>query len=510
MSAAKKKGPPSKVCRIFEWVRARDPLFASAIEQLCMVGALSPDHRTPGITFLYPADDAHRREIVEKADDDGDAAVAMINALVIPDYLPTSSDFQKNPVGSLNGTLYEVEKASGDTVALKGGVALARARDFALLQKDAEKKLAVWVVTAGRPPLAGGAFTRRFKAKGGAAAAVGGGARGGAASARRAFARAVEAEFAECLRRDGCVARDPFLAKVASLLNFLKEHHPETLQAVAPFIDWNPVISFYILLEPYKSAGEFLLPEALLFGDASGWNGVDNFADAKAQYEAFFGAPGADHAAVAGEADRVRQQLMGINNKLGLPKAVKAAYGQLEAANSIGGLAGVLPAAAAAHLRACPGKKLWQDELRFVAQPLVQEAYAAARASPSRFQPEDWAEVVQLFSAGRPGDNYQAEAGMTELVEAKGNVAPTADFSMLQKFVNSTDFLYTPAPQGMIGGYMGAADDPTDAEPYNRNYEAHRSLGRTRTHNEHGVSRQALAELRLYAAKHGSLDGLLR
>ena len=114
--------------------------------------------------------------------------------------------------------------------------------------------------------------------------------------------------------------------------------------------------------------------------------------------------------------------------------------------------------------------------------------------------------VVRMFRFERPGNDYAKEAGMIELVAMKGNVAPTADFYMLKKFANSTDLLYTPAPEGMIGGYMGSADDPTDMAVYNRNYEAHRSMSRSRTRRSHGVSPQALTELRMYAAKHGDLS----
>ena len=93
-AASKKRDHLTKVCRIFQWIEGKDERFASAIRNLCMEGALSPGHSSPGLTFLYPEDAAYRAEICDKAySDDADSAVTMIKALIIPDAsttLPTS------------------------------------------------------------------------------------------------------------------------------------------------------------------------------------------------------------------------------------------------------------------------------------------------------------------------------------------------------------------------------------------------------------------------------------
>lgn len=513
--ASKKKNHLTKVCRIFQWIEGQDDSLAGAIHDLCMEGALAPGHA--GVTFLYPKDKAYREEIISKAyTDDADDAVKMIQSLIVPEGLLNASDFQRRPVGSYSGVLYEVEEASGDTVKLKGGVVLKKADDFHLLRhKEESGRLAVWNITAGRLPLTGAEYQRprRGRTEGGARHARMGG--NGPLSKRATFAATVEEEFDNCMKADGCMAKDPYLAKSVSLLDFLREKHPDIFQTVLPLIDWNPIITFYLLIEPYKTAGEHIIPDGILFGDG-GWNGAETFTDAVSEYKKIFESLRSadsqayvfrDHASVVQAVDLIRQQVMSINDKMSLVRLIKDHYNKLASNNSIGGLTPIYPDNTLALLR--NGKKLWQDEFRFIVCCLTKQLYANARATPSKYSTQEWASLVRTLRNDYPGNNYEAEETMVKKLEMKSNVSPTEDFLMLQKFGNSTDFLYTPAPEGMVGGYMGAEDDPTDMAVYNRNYDAMRAMSRTRTRRHVGVSPQALTELRMYAAKNGgSLAGL--
>jgi hypothetical protein len=223
------------------------------------------------------------------------------------------------------------------------------------------------------------------------------------------------------------------------------------------------------------------------------------FSDAVSEYKQFFGENFKDHATQVQAVDLVRQRIAGVTDKMSLPRLVSQAYASPPD--------GLIPAATQALLS--NGKKFWQDEFRFVVCGKTKALYAAARSSPSSYSVDAWAALVRTFRFERPGNDYAKEAGMLSMVTMKTNVAPTADFYELMKFVNSTDFLYTPAPEGMIGGYMGDVEDPTDMAVYNRNYDAMRTMGRTRTRRNTGVSPLAMSELRMYAAKNGgSLAGL--
>lgn len=512
--ASKKKAALHKVCRIFQWIESQDDRLAGVIRDLCMEGALTPGFGSAGVTFLYPKDKAYRDEIVNKAEgDDPDGAVKIIESLIIPDSLQNASDFQRRPVGSHSGVLYDVEEASGDTVKLKGGVTIKKADDFHLLQhkEAAGRMLAVWNVTAGKLPLAGASYQRPRRGKGGDGADGGSRRyiRGGANGQRAALAAQTEAEFDSCMRQDGCKTKDPFLAKSVSLLAFLKAKHPDILASVLPVIDYSPVVTFYLLLEPYKTSGAFMIPDGILFSAADGWNGADIYQDAVGEFKAFFDMAGqtdaakvfSDHAGVVQASDLLRQQtIIPASNKMALVKAVRDAYDKLEKANSIGGLSPIFPASTLALLGG--GKKYWQDEFRFIISEVTKVLYANARASTNMYNPADWQACLSTIRNQLPGNDYVKEPKLLDMVEMKSNVAPTADFYELRKFANSTDFLYVPSPGGMVGGYMGSADDPTDDAIYNRNYEARRSLERGRTRRQ-GISPQALTELRMYAMVHG-------
>jgi hypothetical protein len=508
--ASKKKNHPTKVCRIWQWIEGHDEQFAGLIRNLCMEGALAPGFA--GVTFLYPEDKAYRDSII---DADGDEAVKMVQSLIIPEGLLIASDFQSHPIGSYSGVLYAVEETSKDTVKLQGGIMLKKADDFHLLQYKEGDRLAVWNITAGRLPLTGAEYQRPRKGRteGGARHAK----RGGEShlSKRATFAATIEKEFDDCMKADGCMAKDPYLAKSVSLLDFLREKHPDIFQTVLPLIDWNPIITFYLLIEPYRTIGDYIIPDGILFGDG-GWNGAETFTDAVSEYKKIFeclrssDSPAyvfKDHASVVHAVDLIRQRVAAISDKMSLVRLVKEHYNNLTNNNSIGGLSPIYPDSTLALLRG--GKKLWQDEFRFIVCCSTKQLYANARATPSKYTTDDWASLVRSFRNDYPGNNYEAEETMVKKLEMKSNVSPTEDFLMLQKFGNSTDFLYTPAPEGMVGGYMGSEDDPTDMAVYNRNYDAMRAMSRTRTRRHVGVSPQALTELRMYAAKNGgSLAGL--
>lgn len=511
---SKKKAQSAKYCRIFQWIEAQDPAFAAAIDRLCLQGSLSPGGRGAGITFLYPEDKAFRDEITEKAYSyDADEAEKIVCSLIIPDALLAGGDFNRRAVGSKLGVKYGVESADASKVKLTGGVELVPAKDFQTLAKR-EGTMAIWLITKGRPALSGEAY----RAPAASAAKTGGRAvRGGngGLSDRAQLAATTECEFDRCMKLDRCRAHHPFLARVVSLLNFLRMAAPDTYAAVLPVLDYDPVVTFYLILEPYKTAGEPLIPTALLFGPAgAAWNGAEAYADAVEEYKAVFrsmadqtqaGAAGVpyvfrDRAAVAAQVDAVRQSL-GAQTPRQIPQLVQAAYATLASQNSIQGLGPILPDAALQHLGAKGAKKLWQDEFRFT----VHEALQTMRQMPV-YSSDTFASIVRDVRLAWPGDRYEAEIRLANVADLSANVAPRAELILLLKFVNSTDFLYTPVAPEVVGGAWGDPNDPTSEEVYNRNAAALANLGRVQGMTRaSGISPQALMELQIYARSHGQL-----
>ncbi len=515
--ASKKKTTMVKQCRIFQWIEEHDPELAGAIRDLCLEGALSPGGRSAGVTFLYPKDKAYREEIVSKTySQEADDAVKLVESLIVPVPLISGADFNRGPIGSRLGVAYAVESAEGARVKLAGGVELAVAEDFHPLARRAGD-IAVWVITKGRLPLAGEAFKAARPGRGakGGFARHGGGDGSGVLGSRALLAAQVETEFDRCMRADGGRGHNPYLAKVVSLLCWLRAKSADTYLKVLPLIDYDPFVTFYLLVEPYKTAGEPLIPDGLLFG-AGGWNGAEMYSSAAADYEAVFrglaaeqgasatdaqGAPAVpyvfrDRAAAAARIDAVRQRFAGQNPRQ-WPRLVQDTYAALAGQNAIQGMGPILPDVT---LRALPGaKKLWQDELRFT----LHEALQSLRGAP--YSTAAFASVARDLRLRWPGNDYAAELALSNVAELQANVAPRLELLMLAKFVNSTDFLYLPASPEAAGGLWGSMD-PSDTEVYNRNAVALGNLRRvTGMVRAAGVSPQTLQELQMYVQANGQL-----
>ena len=518
-----------KYCRIFQWVEVKDGALAGAIRDLCMEGALSGGRRS-GATFLHPPAGV-RKEIVEKAySADPEEAIRLLDAHIIPDSVRTAADF-KSGVGSRLGIKLEVEDASGTSVKLKGGAKLKPASDFHPLRKD---NIAVWVVESGEVPLEGAVFEAPKRGRGEYRGGDGdGGYDGGdALNSRQVLASTVENDYDKCMRADRCRTNDPYLAHSVSLLNFLKGSHPNVFLKILPMIDRDPAVTFYLLIEPYKTSGsDYVLSDNILFGSA-GWNGAQVFEGAVSEFQGFFeslssqsalsaedrssGNPDVpyvfkDAGYVRSGIDNVRLQILGEDgrkaNKIATPKLVHQVYETLIAQNAISGAQPILPDDT---IRLLPGsKKLWQDELRFILHAALMEM----RGLPS-YQTAQFAEIVRMLRFSRPGNDYSAEAQLSNVKLLQQNVSAQAEFSLLIKFINSTDFLYVPVPGDKVGGAWGNIPttatmyDPRDLSVYNaeaskqRLLEGYKATGMDAPRQ---LNAGTIATIRHYVALHGSL-----
>jgi hypothetical protein len=506
--ASKKKGHPTKFCQILSWVEVQDSALADAIKHLCLTGIFHPRSR-PGITFMYPKDKEFREEIVTKAfGEQAEEAVSLIESLVLLDVFRSGAEFGQRPVGSARGIKLAVESADVGRVRFAGGLELVPADDFRVLERGAPPRLAVWLIAKGRPPLEGEPYAppapKRRARGGGAPQSL------GAPNDRMHLAAKTASEFDCCMRKDLCRGYNPYLARSVSLLRFLQLQHPDEYKKVLPLIDYNPLLTFYFLVEPAKPEPR-LLPDELLFGDG-GWNGACLFEDAREDYLAFFkefaargerkGEPRVfgDRARVAAQADRVRQEIGEIANIRRVPDAIRAAYAALGARNEIAGLGPVFPASTLAALGAAG--LLWQGEMRFT----IRSALITLSRGP--YSSWDFRRVVDDLHTRWTGRDYTAELTLVHPDLLKHNVAPKVELAILMKFVGSTDFLYTPVAPGEVGPGGGDPWDPTQWKPYfNANRFALSELQATGAdmRRPSGISPKALLELRTYVARHGTL-----
>lgn len=493
MSSDNKLKLNPKYCRVSQYVMTHDEDLAAKLEGLCMYSALSQP-----VTFLFPQDKAFRKEIVSAEDNQ---AVKLLGSLIVPLFLPTADSWKAAPeVGSVQGVKYPVLSAAGGKVTLGGEgkvtFTIEKAEDFTLLDKNANAAISVWRLVSGRPPLTGEKF-ERSAAK--ARRVKGGG--DGEPGLRTRIAMAAELEFAATLRGGRTRTEHPYLTRVCGLLAHLRKRQPALLGALQPLIDWDPVVTFYLFVEPYKTAGgPCMIPDEVI----AAWGGVGGFGDCLAAYKAGVAcdAKMSPPEAIASRVHAVRQTIFGSDgsrgNKVRLPAMAKASYETLMSKNAIDGASPILPEETV-KLVGSAAKKAWQDEMRF----LLHSTFQAVRNEP-QYNPSEFDVLLDLVRLKAPGNDYVKESKVMDSPLLRSDVAPNFEYAYLAKFINSTDFLYVACPEASVGRISGAADAATDMKVYNRNALALAQLNKMQL-APRSVSAAAIAELQAYYDQKGAL-----
>lgn len=422
-------------CGVAQWLKEYDRDLYDTFEDLCMLYLLNS--RPAGVTFFYPTDAKLRGELAAKArGSDAPQAVRLLKSLVAPVLLEKPEDIAAG-AGSRLGVLFEVEKTQANgRVHLKGGAVVAPSKQYRQLPSDGAGA-AVWDLLEGRLPLEGPAFepprARRQR-----------GTRGGgeAAGLRRALARKVEGDYAAAMARDHCTSRNPFLSAVSTLLHTLQVSYPAVLDRILALLDRNPVTCFYLLLEPYKTTGEYLVPDEVV----AFWNGLELSLDPAAEFAGFFEmrpSEGADAKCFAepeklmAAVNRVRGKVI-VAGRPEIPMEIIRVYRVLAAENTVGGFGPVLPAATLAAAR---DRLLWMDWIRHASTVVCDRLEHCAKPTAD--------DVEELFSLFRlhPGNDYDNEVQMCRTDLAVPN---REDMVSCMTFLCTLNFLHFPAPLSIL------------------------------------------------------------
>jgi len=486
---------PGKVCTISKYVNLVDGddidgTLYSAIDNLCLLHALTPGHN-PGATFLYPEDPAYKKEIIElaysKSVEDGVQAEKMIKALILPDVFASASDFKDKTVGSRLGIALVVKDATSkgkvEAVTFDNGAEIVLDRGFV----STKPNLFVWRVKKGRIPMEGPEYKPPFVKKRGKI--TGGSDRPMYSGIRRSLATHAEDQFIAHIRANNEMGNGEFVIKIVSFLNFLKVQAATNKQAadllsdIIVLMDYNPIVSFYLIFEPYKTNttdGAYFVPDEIL----AAWNGITLCSQPVKEYENFMArgcitrpsslSEGADQTSIRSQIDTIRHSIDSSqsNSKLGLPNKVIEAYKSVMANNSISGLDNVFSASLLARIGA--SKKLWMDEFRYLihayAATVLFKQYQSATERAADAQ--NMLDLIRTY----PGNRYASESKMTNVDAINIDVAPTSTFYELKTFILSTDFLYVSPTPDFVGEPMGKPYDPTSHELCNMNYSKRRAL----------------------------------
>ena len=109
-----------------------------------------------------------------------------------------------------------------------------------------------------------------------------------------------------------------------------------------------------------------------------------------------------------------------------------------------------------------------------------------------------------------PGNNHLNETTLSNVNDNAANVSKRDSLLLLNKFINSSDFLYLPAaPQDVSFG--SGSMDLNDMNVYDRNASALAALNahKDMVHSD-GISAEALEEIKLYKLRNsGALPASL-
>lgn len=477
---------------ILDWIRIQDNSFAQLIDELALEYSLIPK-KDNGLTFIFPAK-AQRLILTKLLHNNAENVALQIRACIIPIALHTEQDFLTFPIGSELKVAYTA-KVQQNGVVINDSHIIKRVATYN------NKSAAIWQVVEliGKSawlPVTGRAYNPADIVKkrcimGGAPIVT-----PKIVVYRERDAAKVEKEYVDYIQ--GGYGMNPYLTRVVGFLYALKVHcdkgserHQQVMyERILPLLDLNPLVSYYIIFEPYRICGsnDFLVSDKIYHScyshDVPMIKSVDYLTFFSAHHKInnpsvsrskFY----SDRSAVISAVRKLRES---CDNPRDAHSFIAKAYTMLESRNSIGGLTNVYPSLFE------PYRLRWADQFRSNVNNIIRNFSRATQA-------EDFTELFSYVKFIMPGINLKAELMFLspEPLE-KRTVAPKFDLIALYKFLNTSDFLYV-APDVINAAetlkHSGTFDIGIDFTFYDRNYHAHKTIVTSRETPEIPVHFQA-------------------
>ena len=263
----------SKSPKLLDYIERVDSDLYNIISDLCLENIFIPKIGTPGLTFLLPIDKKFRSQLFELCNsnnlEDADTAVKMISALLITDLLKTPADFmeKRDDIPNTLGQRLEIEGIKGLSILIKPGLEIKIDDRF----KDNSKinKLAVWTLNNGginiNGPEASLKYIKKNKTKNGEKESHVENGTDNLNNIRMQIANNVEDDYKKIMSNN-LQYRDVFLETTLSLISFMlkNEYCKELLiNKIIPLLSFDKT-DFYILFEPYKTTGPYLISYRIL------------------------------------------------------------------------------------------------------------------------------------------------------------------------------------------------------------------------------------------------------
>lgn len=496
MSSDKRK--VQKYCRIFNWIQDNDEEFAEVMTNLCIDRIADTNKKHTSITFLMPKGKL-RTEIVDLAySNTPEKAVDIIISLVLPYGFATLESFNNAPVNQIGNKLRyvfpKIVKPNDKTVNF-GDKLVIKAPHPKLVPRD-NARIYVWDIESGQPP---NNFNKYVDKQEYVIPEGSRPVRGGAdckldpISQLNGKPRAIFAQAVEQMVRDEIQkihSKNPYLPVVVLLLQrLIEKQHYQIFLKVRPILDVDPIITFYILLEPYKLSGEYLVSDDIfnqrLFDAIVKVRNI--FEDPADEYRKILNRPIDENVAVFNNTKGVIEVVNGLRNKLLndtearlLPEEILRIYNYLEEKNEIKSasseaatITNVFPESLVAHYQNNHNKRLWQDEYRFI----IGECLRTMKTEPdSEARAVVFNNLCNTLKINIRGDDYSNELCIMNYSDYPLTVCVRDKVRMMQYFINSPDFLFIGCNMELICGVTS----PTETQYGTRRLKwAEKALGNT-------------------------------
>ena len=313
------------------------------------------------------------------------------------------------------------------------------------------------------------------------------------------FSTSIENAYVENSKTAGI---NPYLGAVTSFLRYLEGVNSESsislLERIIPLMDANPMISFYIIFQPYKTTGKYFVDRSYIFDK----NNVLNFSlnafgeDAKKEYERLLGyKPNQNRKAysakvfsnptsVKAEVDGICQNLHNIVRAAHGPPAdiliadVKEIYHTLSTKNTLGTLINVLPDITMFEEE---DQLLWVDELKFWATEFVKKMDSNSS--------EKFTQMICSLREIFPGNNYTQELTVHDTSDNRCDNSQSVAKFALGKFVKEA--------------FMATALEKKYPTTGGALHNSRVKLNNMK--NRYGISSQSLNEIKAYVRQNGKL-----
>jgi hypothetical protein len=389
------------------------------------------------VSFALP-NERYTQEIVQMYEMGSDDALNILHSLFLFGTFRSARDFSSK-ITSMNCKEFKVRQMGK---AIELGCSDNSSNDSVIIEPtstvigDSKKSIPVWEIKSGRFPLTGieCSLEEKHETK----------TEKHSNSMRKKLAMTVENKFiAYAESKSGC---NPYIKYTLSVLNFIIMRHGNMLTDILPRLHTHPVVTFYLLFEPFKTKDHLLSDELLsAWGEsyiyrtqdlAQEYHDILNYIKGKTEEKKFkiFSQPEDFFMVVDSVRNTVRKEC--LKGPSAMVNEIRKSYDLLYKENKLGQLIDVLPQLGNV------------DQQLFILEYTNEIIKMFSTIDSTLYFDKCAYTEFQIFVRTKPGNSYSDELSYTSLKSYKSvyiNAEKARGVRALTLLVNSSAFL--------LGGY---------------------------------------------------------